>query len=208
MKKRLMAALLVLSGSIALAVHSAEGLRAEVFEIDAMHSGVGFSIRHLMVSRVHGSFTAFSGKIEYDPKDPKTWKVEAVIDAASINTGIKKRDDHLRNPDFFDVAKFPTITFKSTAVEKGKKKGTFALKGDLTMHGVTRPVTLALEPSGELNDREMGRRVGFNATGTINRKDFGLSYNKVLEAGGVALGEEVEIVIDVAAVPPAAEKKE
>lgn len=176
---------------------AAPALRAEVHEIDASHSQVGFRIKHL-VGKVPGRFTKFSGTIDYTVGEPKTWKVSATIDPASINTDNEKRDGHLKAEDFFDVAKYPTITFKSTKVSD-IKGDTAKVTGDLTMHGVTKSVVLDLEIGGITKDPWGNIKSGFTATGTINRKDFGIVFNKTLDSGGLMLGEDVVITLDIEA---------
>ena len=170
---------------------------AATYEIDTAHSSVAFSIRHMAISKTKGTFDDFSGSFTYDPDKPKSWQCEAVIQAKSINTGNEQRDDHLRNPDFFDVATYPTITFESTAVHlNGDGKGT--LKGNLTMHGVTKEIELDLELVGLLPNSPFGdSRAGFTATGKLDRKDFGLSWNRAMETGGLVVGNEVEITLEV-----------
>jgi polyisoprenoid-binding protein YceI len=166
------------------------------YTIDTSHSSVGFVVKHLVVSKVRGGFDVFSGAFDFDEKDTAAWRVEATIDAASIDTGNDQRDEHLRSADFFEVAKYPTLTFVSTkAVET--TPGEYALHGDLTMHGVTKPVVLALEYNGSITDPWGGTRVGFSARGTIDRKDFGLKWNKILEGGGLTVSDEVEILIEI-----------
>ena len=184
----------------------APSLHAETYEIDASHSQVGFRIKHL-VGKVPGRFTGFSGTIDYAPGKPESWKVDAKIDPATINTDNVKRDGHLKAPDFFDVAKFPEMTFKSTKVTDVKGE-TAKLHGDLTMHGVTKAVVLDLELGGTAKDPYGNTRAGFTATGTINRKDFGITYNSVLDNGGLMLGEDVAISLDIEAVlKPKGEQK-
>ena len=173
-------------------------VRADVYEIDASHSQVGFRIRHL-VGKVPGRFTKFSGTVEFTPGKPETWKATASIDPASINTDNEKRDGHLRSPDFFDVEKHPEMSFKSVKVA-GFKGDKAKLHGELTMHGVTKPVVLDLELGGTTKDPWGNTRAGFTATGTINRKDFGIVWNKALDADGLMLGEEVSISLEVEAV--------
>ncbi len=172
-------------------------LRAETYEIDSSHSQVGFRVKHL-VGKVPGRFTTFSGTIDFTPGKPESWKVEATIDPASINTDNEKRDGHLKSPDFFDVAKFPAMTFKSTKITD-VKGDTAKLVGDLTMHGVTKSVVLNLEIGGTTKDPWGNAKAGFSATGTINRKDFGIVWNKTLDTGGLMLGEEIAISLDVEA---------
>jgi len=166
------------------------------YAIDTSHSSVGFMVKHLVVSKVRGSFEAFSGAFVFDENDLAAWEVEATIDAASIDTGNDQRDEHLRSADFFDVEKHPTLTFTAKkAVES--EPGEYALHGDLTMHGVTKPVVLALEYNGSIEDPWGGTRVGFSARGKIDRKDFGLTWNKILEGGGLTVSNEVEILIEI-----------
>lgn len=170
---------------------------AAQWSIDADHSNVGFKVRHLMVSNVRGSFEKYSGSVDINEKDITKSKLEATIDAASINTNVQKRDEHLRSADFFDVAKYPTMSFVS---KKWSQAGNGALKvtGDLTIHGVTREATLDVAPfSKESKDPWGNMRCGTSATSTINRKDFGLVWNKALELGGVAVGDEVNIALEV-----------
>ena len=180
-------------------------VRADAYEIDASHSQVGFRIKHL-VGKVPGRFTKFAGTVEYTPGKPETWKVVATIDPASINTDNEKRDGHLKSADFFDVAKHPEMSFKSTKVAGVKGDGA-KLHGELTMHGVTKPVVLDLELGGTTKDPWGNTRAGFTATGTINRKDFGIVWNKTLDTGGLMLGEEVLISLDIEAVLKAPAKK-
>jgi len=187
--------ILVLAAVIVLAVPA---LRAETYDIDASHSQVGFRIKHL-VGKVPGRFTKFSGTVDYTPGKPGSWKVDATIDPASINTDNEKRDGHLKAPDIFDVAKYPEMTFKSTKVTD-VKGDTAKLHGDLTMHGVTKPVILDLEIGGTTKDPWGNTRAGFSATGTIKRKDFGIVWNKTLDAGGLMLGEDVAISLDIESV--------
>jgi polyisoprenoid-binding protein YceI len=162
---------------------------------DLVHSSVNFSVRHMVVSKVRGRFTKWDGSLLMDEEDPSGGRVEVVIDAASIDTGVGQRDEHLRSGDFFDVEKFPTITFKSARVEQAGA-GALKVTGDLTMHGVTRSVVLDVEYAGSANDPWGGVRAGFSATTKLDRKEFGLSYNQLLETGGVVVGETVEIAIE------------
>ncbi|MEK7232365.1 MAG: YceI family protein [Elusimicrobiota bacterium] len=187
--------IVVLTAMLAVAASS---LRAEIYVIDAAHSSVGFRIKHL-VGKVPGRFTNFTGTIAFTPGKPESWKVDATIDPASINTDNEKRDSHLKTPDFFDVAKYPAISFKSTQVT-GIKGETAKLHGDLTMHGVTKPVVLDLMLGGTTKDPWGNTRAGFSATGTLNRKDFAISFNRTLDAGGLLLGEDVAISLDIEAV--------
>jgi len=170
---------------------------ASTWAIDPDHSSTGFKVRHLMVSNVKGNFNKFSGTVDINDKDITKSKVDVAIDTNSINTNVQKRDEHLRSADFFDVAKFPTMTFVSTKVVKaGKDK--LKVTGDLTLHGVTKTVVLDVEgPSKESKDPWGNIRKGATATTKINRKDFGLVWNAALETGGVAVGEEVTITLEI-----------
>ena len=162
---------------------------------DVVHSSVNFTVRHMVVSKVRGRFTKWDGTLLMDEQDPSGGRVEVVIAAASIDTGVGQRDEHLRSADFFDVEHFPTITFKSTRVEKARA-GTLKVTGDLTMHGVTRPVVLDVEYAGSAKDPWGGVRAGFSASVSLDRKEFGLKYNQLLETGSVVVGETVEIAIE------------
>lgn len=177
--------------------------RAANYDIDTAHSSAGFAVRHLAVSNVRGEFAKVTGVVEYDAKDPSKTRVEATLDAASVTTRDPKRDEHLKSADFFDVAQYPVITFKSTKVEKASQG--LKVKGDLTLHGVTRPVVLDVQgPTPEVKDPWGNVRAGASATAKINRKDFGMSFNKTLDSGGLVVGDEVAITIDVELVKKAA----
>lgn len=167
------------------------------WEIDPAHSSATFSIRHMMVSNVRGQFNKISGTVNLDEKNISRSTAEATIDASTIDTNEAKRDAHLKSADFFDVEKYPTITFKSTKVAKaGKNK--LKVTGDLTMHGVTKPVVLDVEgPFPPMKDPYGNIKSGLSATTTIKRKDFGLNWNAALEAGGVVVGDEVKITLDL-----------
>ena len=170
---------------------------AAPWEFDPAHTGVQFKVRHLMVSSVRGDFEKVSGKVVYDESDVTKSTADITIEAASINTRVAKRDEHLRSPDFLDVAKYPTITYKSKKVEKAGD-GKLKMTGDLTIKGVTREAVLDIEgPTPAIKDMQGNTRVGGSATTKINRKDFGLTWNKALETGGVVVGDEVDITIDV-----------
>lgn len=169
------------------------------YEIDPAHTFVQFSVRHMMVSNVRGEFTKVSGTIKFDSANPANSTVEATIDAKSINTRETQRDVHLKSADFLDVEKFPTLTFRSTKVVPGSGGG--KVTGDLTIHGVTHEVTLDVEgPTQEMKDPYGKQRVGMSATAKLSRKDFGLVWNAALETGGVMVGDEVKITIDVEAI--------
>lgn len=170
---------------------------AATWNIDPEHSNVGFKVRHLMVSNVKGQFDKHSGVVNIDDKDITKSKVEVTIDIASINTNVQKRDDHLRSADFFDVATYPAMTFVSKKVAKaGKDK--LKVTGDLTLHGITKEVVLNVEgPTMEIKDPWGAIRRGAVANTKINRKDFGLVWNKALETGGVVVGDEIAITLEV-----------
>ena len=191
----------IICGLLALAALSAPAAAAQ-YKIDADHSSVSFTVAHMAISKVHGRFDKFSGTVEYDPKNPKGLKVEASIDAASINTSVDARDKHLKSPDFFDAEKFPALTFKSTRVLSVKGMSG-KLEGELTIHGVTKTVVLAVEGSGPAKDPWGNERMAATATTSINRKDFGLVWNKVMETGGLLVGEKVDIVLEIEAVKEA-----
>jgi polyisoprenoid-binding protein YceI len=165
------------------------------YEIDKDHTTITFAIKHLVISKVKGSFDNFSGDFDYDAKNVGASKVNTTIQTDSINTAVKKRDDHLKSADFFDVAKFPTITFTSKKVNASGKKA--KIEGDLTIHGVTKPVVLDVEMNGAVKDPWGNNRAGFSAKTKVNRKDFGLTWNKALEAGGFVVGDDVEISIEI-----------
>ncbi|WP_433246075.1 YceI family protein [Streptosporangium sp. CA-135522] len=177
------------------------GYAAGTWTIDPIHSEVSFVVRHLMISKVRGRFTAFEGRI-VTGTDPLESGVTATIDLTSIDTGSKQRDDHLRSADFFEVDTHPTMTYRSTGIRPDGDD--FVLDGELTLKGVTRPVPLKLEvngfgPDAFAADPFAGARAGFTATGEINRMDFGVSYNGPIPGGGVALSEKVQIVIEIQA---------
>ena len=185
----------VLSSSLILALSVPAGAFAATWSIDGAHTDASFSVRHMMVSNVKGRFDKVEGTVEIDDKDITKSKVSVTIDTKSVYTDNEKRDEHLRGPDFFDVEKFPTITFESTKV--AKSKGGLKVTGNLTIHGVTKSVVLDVEgPSKAIKDPWGMNRRGLSASTKINRKDFGLTWNNVLEAGGVAVGDEVKITID------------
>lgn len=185
--KPVVAALVLASPSLAVAAE---------YVIDSAHSGANFSVKHMMVSNVRGAFSKVTGSANIDEKDITKSTVEAVIDATTVNTNEPKRDEHLRSADFFDTEKYPTITFKSTKVEKAGEN--LKVTGNLTLHGVTKPVVLDVEGfTTEAKDPWGNTKRGGTATTKINRKDFGLGWNSVLETGGVAVGEEVAITLDL-----------
>lgn len=185
--------------SLFLCLVSGAARAASVFEIDAAHSSIGFSIRHLF-TMVPGRFDKFSANIAYDEVAPEKSTVDFTIDAASVNTDNVKRDGHLRTPDFFNVEKFPTLTFKSTKVEKTDQKSVYKVTGDLTMLGVTKPVTVQVEVVGIGPDGFGNIKGGFQAIGSLKRKDFGMIWNKALDTGNTLLGDEVKFQVSIEAV--------
>jgi len=170
--------------------------QASDYQIDPAHSSIQFKVRHLMVSNVKGDFNKAKGSVMIDDNNITDLKVELTIETASVNTGHAKRDEHLRNSDFFDVAKYPTVTFVSKKVMQAGQ-GKLKVTGDLTLHGVTREITMDVEgPTQEIKDPWGKFRRGATATGRINRKDFGLTWNRALETGGVVVGEDVDIYVE------------
>ena len=177
---------------------------AIVYDIDPAHSSAQFSVRHMMISNVKGEFTKVSGTVTYDPDDPGASKVEATIDVASLHTRDEQRDAHLKSPDFLDLAKYPEIRFVSRSVEP-HGEGEHVVKGDLTIHGVTQGVTLKVDgPTPEVKDPWGNMRAGASATVKIHRKDFGLTFNMPMDAGGVVVGDEVSITLEVELIHRAA----
>lgn len=168
--------------------------------IDTSHSSIEFGVRHLGISTVRGRFRTFSGTVDVD-EDGRVRAIDVTIDPASIDTGVGDRDQHLRSGDFFDVAHFPTIAFQSTAAER-RGDGTLRVTGDLTMRGQTHPVTFEVEPAQSVTDPWGNRRVAATATGKLNRKDWGLTWNQVLELGALMVGEDVTFTIEIEAVAP------
>lgn len=167
------------------------------YQLDPAHSTASFSIKHMMIAKVHGGFEKLSGSLTYDPQDPSKSSVEARIESASINTREGQRDAHLKSPDFFDVEKFPVILFKSTQIKKSADGG-LQVMGDLTIRDVTKSITLEVEgPSAEIKDPWGNVKIGASGTTKIKRKDFGLNWNAALEAGGFLVGDDVNITLEV-----------
>jgi polyisoprenoid-binding protein YceI len=167
------------------------------WNIDPVHSNAQFKVKHMMISNVKGEFTAVTGKLEVNNADITKSKIQASIDASSVNTREPQRDAHLKSADFLDVEKFPVLTFKSTRVSK-VKVDELSVEGNLTIHGVTRNVVFEVEgPSAPVKDPWGSTRIGISATTRIDRKDFGLTWNATLEAGGIMVGHEVTITLDV-----------
>jgi polyisoprenoid-binding protein YceI len=177
--------------------------QVSTWEIDSAHSGAHFSVRHMMIATVRGEFRKVTGTINMDEKDISKSSVEAVIDATTIDSREERRDNDLRSANFLDVAKFPTITFKSKSVTR-LGDGKFKVAGDLTMHGITKEVILDVEGlNTQVTDPRRGPKMGASATTKINRSDFGLTWNRAVETGGVAVSDEVGIIIDLELVKKA-----
>jgi polyisoprenoid-binding protein YceI len=176
---------------------------ADSWVIDSAHSEAEFHVKHMMVSSVDGSLGTVSGTVDFDEKHPEKATVDASIDVTQLDTRVEKRNGHLKSADFFDVEKFPTATFKSTKVTK-KGKGKLLVAGDLTMHGITKPVTLTVNGPSPVFTSPFGSLVrAFSATTKLNREDFGLTWNKPLEAGaGVLVGKDVDVLLTVEINPP------
>jgi polyisoprenoid-binding protein YceI len=171
----------------------------EKWKFDYAHSSIHFAVRQLRVWKVRGRFTKWTGSIEFDERDPAASRTEVEIDASSIDTKEAERDAHLRSADFLDVDKHPSILFRSTKVEKtGERR--YRLTGDLTIRGVVRPVVLDVEYAGRVKDPWGGERIGFTAKTSIDRRDFGLTWNHALDADGGLVGDEVEIDLEIAVV--------
>ena len=183
---------------IGLLLATAAFAAPETYAIDPTHSSMTFTVRHMVISNVKGRFTDFSGTLIYDEQDITKSSVEIIIKAASINTDVKQRDDHLRSADFFDVAKYPEITFKSTRIEK-KGESQVAI-GTLTMHGVSREVAIAFKIGGKAKDGSGATRLGAEAALKINRNDYGISWNMTLDNGGVLVGNDVQLELNVEAI--------
>ena len=167
------------------------------WKIDPAHSSAAFKVKHMMISNVKGSFSGLEGTLIEDTTDPTRSQVTATINLDTVSTGDAQRDGHLKSADFFDVAQYPTMKFVSTQVVK-KGAGEYAVTGDLTIHGVTKPVTFAVEgPSEPGKDPWGNTRIGIEATTKISRKEFGLTYNAALETGGILIGDEVNVTLDV-----------
>ena len=196
MKKASRLAGAVLALSLVLPV----SVGAETWVIDPAHTVSGFTVRHLMISNVTGVFEVTRGTIEYRPGDPGSVKADITVEAKSVNTRIGRRDDDLRSDNFFNADKFPTLAFRSKRVQNVRAEG-FDLVGDLTIRDVTREVVLKVDgPTAPIKDPQGNRRVGATASTTINRKDFGIMWNRTIEAGGVVVGDEVKINLEVEAI--------
>lgn len=194
-----------LFAAVVLTTLAALPLSADTFAVDPGHSEATFQIRHL-VSQVRGRFNEFSGTVQMDPKNLPASSVEFKIKAASIDTNVPDRDKHLRSADFFDVEKYPEITFKSKSI-KAAGKDTYNVTGTLTMHGVSKEVTLPVTFQGEAKDPGGNTRAGFGTSTTLNRKDYGIVWNKALDAGGALLGDDVKVEINLETVKKKDEAK-
>ena len=179
-------------------------MAVETWQIDPVHSYLHFNIRHFVVSKVHGRFTKWGGTIQFDDQQPTNSKVDIQIDASSIDTGDARRDGHLKTTDFFDTETHSQITFQSTMVEPAGNNQ-YRVTGDLTIKGVSKPVTLEVEHGGEVKDPWGSQRSGFSIKGSFDRRDFGLSFNQALESGAKALGDKIEMLADLEATKTAAQ---
>jgi polyisoprenoid-binding protein YceI len=198
-------------GSLLFASAMAVAVHAETYQVDAAHTDVEFKVKHMGISTVTGGFTEFSGSFDVDPKNVKATKGSLTIDVNSITTGNAKRDGHLKSDDFFDAAHFPEMKFVSKEVRDiNEKDSTCTLLGDLTIRGTTKEVALKVKGGGIVSDPMMGQRAAFSATGRINRLDYGLKWNKTMEAGGFVVSPEVDLVLNFEGVhkPEAAAKTE
>lgn len=171
----------------------------ETWNFDLVHSDIGFKVRHLMISKVRGHFNKWSGSLAVDEEHPEASKVSVEIDVSSLDTKEEQRDNHLRSADFLDAANFPVLRFESTSVKK-TGDAEYEVEGNLTIRGATRPVVLEVEYLGRTKDPWGGERAGFTAKTAIDRRDFGLTWNMALEAGGFVVGDKVEITIEIEAV--------
>jgi polyisoprenoid-binding protein YceI len=178
-------------------------MSTQPWKIDETHSGIHFSVRHLVVAKVHGQFRRWNAELSMDDTDLTKSSVTVTIEAASIDTGDSKRDAHLRSPTFFDTGKFPALTFRSRRIER-TPRDVYRIVGELTIRDVTKEITLEMEHGGFIQDPWGLRRGGFAAKGSIDRSDFGMQWNQILEAGGVAVADRIDIAIEIEAVAQAA----
>jgi len=197
--REMMRTIWVLTAALALGAGTMAA-QASSWAIDKSHSEADFAVKHMGISTVHGSFRGVSGTVNFEAGNSAVWSVEATIDMNTVDTGVAARDTSLRSADFLDVAKYPTMTFKSTNVKT--QGSTYLITGDLTLHGVTKPVTLTLESPGNeqvgMDAKSVHR--GFTATTTINRKDFGVTWNGKLKSGDAVVGDQVKIELEIEAV--------
>jgi len=183
---------------VALAGSAATSSAADKYTVDPTHSSIGFAVRHMVVSKVKGYFNEYTATILYDDKDITKSNAEVTIKTASIDTRDAKRDEHLRTPDFFDAAKYPEITFKSKRIEKSGEG--FVAVGDLTMRGVTKEIQLPFTFAGVVTDPWGNTRLGLSASTKLNRQDYGVSWSKSLDSGGLVVSDDVEIAIEIEAI--------
>lgn len=191
--------------TLALMIVSAAGVRADSWSFDKVHSSIGFSVRHMVISKTNGSFGDYSGKVVFDGKNVENGSVEITIQMNSLDTKNEKRDGHLKSPDFLDAEKFPTMTFVSKKISK-KSGNYYDIVGDLTLKGVTREVTLNSEFYGSLDDPMGNTKAGFSAKTTINRQDFNVSFDSALKDGSLIVGNDVEITLDIELIKNTGEK--
>jgi polyisoprenoid-binding protein YceI len=193
--------------TIAMALLAVSAFAAENFIVDKNHSEANFQVRHL-VSRVSGKFDDFSGTISVDQANPAVSSVQFTIKTPSINTGVADRDKHLRSADFFDVDKYPEISFKSTSIKPSSRKNFYDVTGTFTMHGVTKTIILPVEFLGFVKDPRGNQRAGFSAHTVLDRKDYGILWNRALDAGGTLLSDDVDVTVNIEAAKSAAAVKE
>ncbi len=182
---------------LTLALCAAAFAQPGAWRIDPLHSGAHFSVRHMMISTVRGEFGGVNGSVVWDAANPARTTIEATIDCTTINTGTPKRDEELKGPEFFDVKKYPTMKFKSTRVEPAGE-GKLKITGDLTINATTRQVVLTVDgPTGPVRDSRGREKIGASASGRVNRKEFGIVWNELMDSGGFALADEVTISLDI-----------
>lgn len=190
---------MIRAGAIAVSLLCAVAVHAQeaTWKIDPLHSAAHFSVRHMMISTVRGDFGGVNGTAVYDPKNPAKTAIEATIDCTTLNTGTPKRDEEMKGPEFFDVKKYPTMKFQSTKVERSGA-GKLKVAGNLTINAITKPVVLAVEgPIGPVKDSRGREKVGASASTKLNRKEFGITWNELMETGGFAVADEVTITLDI-----------
>jgi len=184
--------------ALVIAAFASQAAGATTYTVDVAHTSVGFSVKHMVISKVKGHFSEFEGSITYDENDPTKTSASGTIKVASIDTDNEKRDSHLRSKDFFDAENYPEITFESKRVEK-RKEG-YVMIADITIRGVTKEIEIPFEVTGKVTDPMGNERIGFEARTKINRKDFGVAWNRALEGGGLIVANEVEIELNVEAM--------
>src|SRR5262245_54974795 len=189
--------MLIRTSALSVALAFSAVAQEATWRIDPLHSGAHFSVRHMMISTVRGEFGGVNGTVVYDPKNPTKAIIEATIDCTTINTGTPKRDQELKGNEFFDVAKYPVMKFKSKCVETAGE-GKLKVTGDLTINATTRQVVLNVDgPIGPVRDSRAREKLGATATTKVNRKDFGIVWNEIMDSGGFALADEVSITLDI-----------